>query len=33
MNFLNAANENVQSSKFKKVIESTLPALSGVPKK
>ena len=31
--FLNAANENVQSPKFKKVIESTLPALSGVPKK
>ena len=33
MKFLNAANENVQSPKFKKVIESTLPALSGVPKK
>jgi hypothetical protein len=33
MQFLNNANENVKSSKFKKLIENALPTLSGVPSK
>jgi predicted Zn-dependent protease len=33
MQFLNSANETVKSSKFKKLIETALPTLSGVPSK
>jgi hypothetical protein len=33
MQFLNNANETVKSAKFKKLIETALPTLSGVPAK
>jgi Tfp pilus assembly protein PilF len=33
MQFLGSANETIKSAKFKKLIETALPTLSGVPSK